>query len=70
MLHLAVLRGYSWLCTQESLLVVLLLGPYEMFLGIEPGLVVCKASALDTVRSLQPLESFLMLKCIRMGPEW
>ena len=45
-------RGYSWLCTQELVLVVLR-GPYGM-LGIKPGSAVCKANALPAVLSLQP----------------
>ena len=47
-----MLRGYSWLCTQELLLEVLR-GPYGM-LGIEPGSAACKANALPAVPSLQP----------------
>ena len=51
--HPVMHRGYSWLCTQELLLVVLK-GPYGM-LGIKPGLAACKANALPAVLSLQPL---------------
>ena len=50
--HPMMLRGSSWLCTQESLLAVLG-GPYGM-LGIEPGSAACKANALPAVLSLQP----------------
>lgn len=55
--HLVALRGYSWLCTQESLLSVLG-GPYGMP-GIEPTSAShvpgkCQANALFAV--LWPLE--------------
>ena len=50
--HPAMLKGYSWLCTQELLLAVLG-GPYGMP-GIEPGSAACKANALPAVLSLRP----------------
>ena len=52
-----MLRGYSWLYTQELFLAVLR-GPYGM-LEIEPGSGACKANALPTVLSLQPHHSGL-----------
>ena len=50
--HLAMLRAYSSLYTQELPLMVLG-GPSEM-LGIKPGLAVCKLNALPTLLSLRP----------------
>ena len=55
--HLAMHRGYSWLCTQESPLAVLR-GPYGM-LEIEPGMASCKANTLLAVLSLQPQDTHL-----------
>ena len=45
--HPAMLRGDSWLCTQELPLAVLR-GPYGM-LGIEPGSAARKANAVPSV---------------------
>ena len=50
--YLAVLRGYSWLCTEELVLEVLQ-ETFEM-LGIEPSLAMCKANVRPTVPSLRP----------------
>lgn len=61
--HLEILRGYTWLWTQESLLVAFR-GLYRV-MGIVPGLATCKESAWPTLPSLRPRRlSFRLPLCV------
>lgn len=56
---MAVLRGFSWLCTEE-LLPVVLRGPDEMP-GIKLSLAVSKAIPSPTILSFWPHSEFFFL---------